>query len=65
VIFIAGGQFLSLAHCFIVFVTGVPWRCRTNKKVQYVIELRAAPQKRPGGAFLGRGLANLPGRTKP
>ena len=26
--------------------------------------LRAAGQKRPGGAFLGRGLANPPGRTK-
>ena len=26
--------------------------------------LRAAGQKRPGGAFLGRGLANPPGRTR-
>jgi hypothetical protein len=39
VIFAAGGQFLSLAHCFILFVAGVAEQGRTNKKVQHIIKL--------------------------
>ena len=44
VIFIAGGQFLSLTHCFILLVIGVAEQCRTDKKSQCIIKLRAVSQ---------------------